>query len=106
LLALGFAAYLLFMKPVKEENGKYYGQRGEEFYLIQDDQAAYYYALWQNENLAGLVKQVLQNQSLWGADLTQVSGFEQKVGDFLHHLIHTGAKETLATTLQQERVEV
>jgi hypothetical protein len=28
------------------------------------------------------------------------------VGDFLHHLIHTGAKETLATTLQQERVEV
>ena len=103
LFALGFAAYLLFMKPVKEENGKYYGQRGEEFYLIQDDQAAYYYALWQNENLAGLVKQVLQNQALWGTDLTQVTGFEEKVGNFLHELVEKGAIATLNLLLSQEK---
>ena len=91
------------MKPVKEENGKYYGQRSDEFYLVQDDQAAYYYALWKNENLAGLVKQVLQNQALWGTDLTQVTGFEEKVGNLLHELVEKGAIATLNLLLSQEK---
>ena len=32
--ALGFAAYLLFMKAVKSENNQYFGQRGESFYPV------------------------------------------------------------------------
>ena len=40
--ALGFAAYLLFMKAVKCEKEVYYGELNGHFYPIQDDKVAYF----------------------------------------------------------------
>lgn len=105
LFALGFAGYLLFMKAVQVENGQYFGLRNNESYLIQDDQAPYYHALWQH-NPAQVVAQALRNEALWGADLTQVGGFEEKVLQLLNQLLKAGANETLANVLHNERVEL
>lgn len=105
LFALGFAGYLLFMKAVEEEAGKYYGQRDNDRYLIQDDQAAYYFALWQQSS-SEVVAQALRNEALWGTDLSQIAGFETKVLTLLNELIAQGAKETLANVLQNEGVEL
>jgi tagaturonate reductase len=35
--ALGFAAYILFMKAVKKEGEKYYGERNSVLYPINDE---------------------------------------------------------------------
>lgn len=79
LMALGFAAYLRFMRAVEADNGKYYGQLQNQKYPINDDQAAYFYQLWQQQAPDSLADTVLQNQELWGLDLTTLPGFAQAV---------------------------
>jgi tagaturonate reductase len=80
LMARGFAAYLAFLRPVKFENGQYFGQRGAEFYPIQDDHAAYFHAAWQAHPApADLAAHVCADAQLWGTDLAQVPGFLAKV---------------------------
>jgi tagaturonate reductase len=79
LMALGFAAYLRFMRGVETDNGKYYGRLQDQAYPINDDQAAWFYQLWQEQAPDSLVEAVLQNQNLWGLDLTTLPGFAQAV---------------------------
>jgi tagaturonate reductase len=96
--ALGFAAYLLFMKAVKQEGSQYFGQRGDDFYLINDDQAAYFYEKWQGitaETAAGLVQSILSNTQIWDTNLTKLSGFAEAVTDYLVEMMNTGVKATL-----------
>ena len=66
--ALGFAAYILFMKAVKKEGEKYFGERNGEFYPINDEKAEYFYEVWQNNSVDDVVTTVLHNQELWGVD--------------------------------------
>ena len=47
LMALGFAAYLRFMRAEEADQGKYFGRLQGEKYPINDDQAAYFYQVWQ-----------------------------------------------------------
>ncbi len=86
--AEGFAAYLLFMKSVKVEEGNFYGLRNKEFYQIRDDFAGYFHEVWQTHGngFAGLAVEVCQNTKLWGEDLTQVPGFAEMVGEKLASL--------------------
>jgi tagaturonate reductase len=79
LMALGFAAYLRFMRAEEADQGKYYGRLQGEKYPINDDQAAYFYQVWQQLAPEALVDTVLQNQELWGQDLTALPGFAAAV---------------------------
>jgi tagaturonate reductase len=94
-IALGFAAYLLFMKSVKKENDIYYGFLNNDFYEIQDPQAAYFYNLWQKLQPQELVHQVLANAALWGEDLSKLLDFAAGVTDFLLGIIETNPREIL-----------
>ena len=78
--ALGFAAYLLFMKGGNHK--------------ITDDQAAHFAELWKNPGT--VVNAALKDKSLWGADLTQLPGFEEAVKNNLDSLINKGPVATLA----------
>lgn len=75
LIALGFAAWLLFMK----------GNRAT------DDHAALLSSKWQQLEPAALVKDVLADQMLWGTDLTALKGFTQAVTVMLSALMQEGA---------------
>lgn len=99
-MALGFAAYLQFMHATKTEDRRFYGQRGDEEYLIQDDQAAYFYTMWQNFAPRALVSAVLKNEDLWGTDLSQLPGFEEKVAFHLEAIQKQGVYRTLESFLQ------
>ena len=79
LFAMGFAAYLQFMKGEKEVNGTYYGESNGEYYPINCNFAPYFYEQWQNFDL----EKVLANRSLWGEDLTQLEGFAEAVQKYL-----------------------
>ena len=78
-MALGFAAYLRFMRAEEADQGKYFGRLQGEKYPINDDQAAYFYQVWQQLAPEALVDAVLQNQELWGQDLTALPGFAAAV---------------------------
>ena len=79
LFAMGFAAYLQFMKSEKEVNGIYYGESNGSYYPINCNFAPYFYEAWQNFDL----EKVLANRSLWGEDLTQLEGFADAVRKYL-----------------------
>jgi tagaturonate reductase len=94
--ALGFAAYLLFMKAVKKEGNVYLGEIRGQYYPINDDQAAYYFGLWNGREADDVVKLALADESLWGTDLSLLPGFAGAVAADMHALILKGATATLA----------
>jgi tagaturonate reductase len=96
LISMGFAAYILFMRPVKKETEKYYGMLNNQFYLINDDRASEFFGLW-DEGLADLVvNRVLSNVGLWGTDLTLLDGFENSVAKKLKGFIRSGTMSEIS----------
>ncbi|SDH58310.1 tagaturonate reductase [Chitinophaga filiformis] len=75
LMALGFAAYLLFMRDGN----------------VTDDHAAYFKEKWQRLEPAVLVQTVLKDTTLWGTDLTTLTGFAHAVTVMLGALQTEGA---------------
>ena len=82
-MAIGFAAYLLFMKATIKDGDKYYGNNNGTSYHIQDEFAGYYYEVWQNNNADEVVKAVLSNENLWSVDLNKLDGFANAVTKYL-----------------------
>lgn len=96
-IALGFAAYLLFLKPVSKKQDKFYGEWQGKEYHIQDDFAAYFFEKWSKLKPAQLVDEVLADTSLWGADLSAIPGFAQAVKDNMASLLEAGVAKTIQT---------
>jgi tagaturonate reductase len=103
-MATGFAAYLLYMKIVKVEGCKFYGKREEEYYEIIDDNANYFYSLWQNYGIDTLVETVLSNNALWETDLTLLPHFCEGVKKQLHSLMEFGVLETIENLITQNEL--
>jgi tagaturonate reductase len=96
--ALGFAAYLLFMRAVQAEDGKYFGRRDGELYPITDQFAPYFHEKWgafQEAEAESFVNGILADAGLWGADLSQLPDFAPAVSKHLLNLLRHGAVETL-----------
>ena len=89
-MATGFAAYILFMKVVKEENGKYFGRLNNNYYPIQDDHANYFYKKWQTTKPSLMANTVLRDVTLWGHDLTALPGFANAVQEKLNEIEELG----------------
>jgi len=93
-----FAAYLLFMKPVKvDAHQQYYGIANGKEYLVNDEKAPWFFNLWKKNDTALLVKKVLQEVDLWDTDLSKIPGFEQEVAEKLQVMISEGLPVTLQT---------
>ena len=95
-MATGFAGMLLYMKAVKKENGKYFGERCGELYEIKDESAEYFYQVHQDYSIDKVAQIVLQNEELWGTDLTKLPGFLQTVQDQLSEFVSAGVLNTIA----------
>ncbi|MFL9482547.1 tagaturonate reductase [Chitinophagaceae bacterium LWZ2-11] len=100
-MALGFAAYLLFMKSELNEKGQYIGKLNSREYLIQDDNAAVLHDKWKENNEGSIAHYVLQDENLWGIDLTQLPGLTNAVSYYLQSLIHKGVR-TVAGAISQK----
>ena len=95
LISIGFAAFILFMRPVKKDLDKYYGIYDNQHYLINDDRAAYFYSLWQKVSVDDLVHTLLANSELWQSDLGRLEGFGDKVTRRLKDFIKASPIEVL-----------
>lgn len=82
-IALGFAAYLLFLRPVAKKTDGYYGSWQNQEYRINDDHAPYFYEKWKKAGAQGIVDQVLGDSTLWGEDLAVIPGFAAAVKEKL-----------------------
>lgn len=96
-MALGFAAFILFMKAVKKEGDSFFGKRGEIYYKINDDHATYFFSMWQEHpDGRNIAEKVLARAELWGTDLSIFKAFTKKVQAFLDEMIKTGVYQTIA----------
>ena len=89
-MAMGMAAHILFMKTTPAPDGKFYGQCNGSKYLVEDQHAALYADYWKNNAVESLVNKILNNEELWGIDLTGLNGFEAGVYRWLQLMVQKG----------------
>lgn len=89
-IAIGFAAYIYFMRPVKEDNGNYYGKLKGNFYPINDARAFYFYESWQTVQPSLVAAFVLRDVTFWGYDLSALPGFADAVQEKLNDIEESG----------------
>lgn len=89
-IATGFAAYIYFMKAVKQEDGNYFGRLHEQYYPINDASAGWFYEKWKTVPLVVLAASVLKDETLWGYDLTSLPGFAASVQEKLNEIDEAG----------------
>lgn len=95
LMALGFAAYILFLKSEKKDD-KYIGTLSGTEYVITDDRASALHEIWKNNATTEAVAHaVLSDADFWGSDLSQLNGFEKAVSENLELFVKNGVAETL-----------
>ncbi len=96
LISMGFAAYLLFMRPVKKESEKYYGALNNQYYLIGDDQVTHFHGIWDEGSVEHIVSTILSDKQLWSGDLTELPGFAESVTNKLKGFIRHGSLQEIA----------
>ena len=89
-MAMGMAAHILFMKTTPAPDGKFFGQCNGSKYLVEDQHAALYADYWKNNAVESVVNKILNNEQLWGIDLTGLNGFEAGVYRWLQLMIQKG----------------
>jgi tagaturonate reductase len=105
-MAIGFAAYLLFMKSTTKDEDKYFGNNNGTSYHIQDDWASYYYEVWQNNNVEEVVKTVLCNDNIWSYDLNNLDGFANAVTKYLKLFMSNKFFEVIENIEQIQNVKM
>ncbi len=100
-MALGIAAYLLFVRcnPVE---GKYTGVFKNSDYIVEDSHAAALSEAWQNADISTVVEKILGKESIWGVDLLLLPGFASAVRGFLHEMLDNGVEATFEKFLKNK----
>jgi tagaturonate reductase len=80
-MAAGFAAWILFMRSEKKDQTRFAGNLHGIEYVVQDDFAEKYSALWARagSDIQLLVNTVLEDSSFWGTNLAAFPGFAKAV---------------------------
>jgi tagaturonate reductase len=94
-MALGFAAYLVFMKCSAGTDKRYYGEAGGKPYPVDDEQASWFAEKWAANDVDGLVDTVLADKERWGADLSSLNGFAAAVKENIRIIQKEGAMQAL-----------
>jgi tagaturonate reductase len=104
LMALGFAAYLVFMKCRANGDKRYHGEINGKTYAIDDESAGYFAEQWSSNDVDRVVDSVLADRNLWGADLTALPGFAQAVKDNIRMIQKDGIGSTIKSKQLQKTI--
>lgn len=85
-ISLGFAAYILFLKSERNAQNQYMGNINGRQYIIADDYAETLHDKWKQYEGKELVRSVLEDDNLWGTNLSQIQQFVESVTFYLQHL--------------------
>ena len=100
LMALGFAAYILFMKN-HDQNGQATGKRNGIDYTVRDDQAPWFAAVWEAAREKDIPSVVLSHSAYWETNLSHYPDFLEAVRLNLHTLQNEGPRAVLNGLRQQ-----
>lgn len=78
-MAIGFAAFIRFMRVKAGDEGQYIGTNNNGEYKVTDSQAAYFAKVWENPDSDAVIQNILKNKDLWDADLDILPGFTAAV---------------------------
>jgi len=102
-MAIGFAAYLHFMKPLLNNDGKNF--TNEQGLLLNDDKISLIYKHWsQGGTVEEILHQILADQSIWGDDLTQYPHFTTNVLEYYFQLKEQNPLTLIKTMNSQKSV--
>ena len=100
LMALGFAAFLLFMRSEKKTDNRFYGKINGTEYPINDDKAQNLFDKWQQ----GEIEKCLGDTAIFGIDLSLFPGFADAVNHYLRLLQQDGVVNTVRSILAKKTV--
>lgn len=98
MFALGFAAYILFMKSEKRGTDYIGNAEGAE-YVINDDKTGHLHDLWLAYGETGIAGAVLKDTGLWGSDLSVLPGLTEAVSGFISLISSKGMRSALQSVL-------
>lgn len=78
-MVVGFAAYLLLMNTIVENNNNYYSRDTIEKIKLIDDFASILYNKWQSGTDELVLSEILSDLELWGEDLSLLAGFRSQL---------------------------
>jgi tagaturonate reductase len=104
LMALGFAAFLLFMRSTTGADNNFYGENNGAAYRIQDDKAVLLQNHWKENSFDTITENTLQDRNIFGTDLTQYPGFAEAVNRNLQLLLQDGAVNAVRSILAKKSV--
>ena len=99
-MALGFAAFLLFMRSEKKTDNRFYGKINGTEYPINDDKAQNLFDKWQQ----GEIEKCLADTAIFGIDLSLFPGFADAVNHYLGLLQQDGVVNTVRSILTKKTV--
>ena len=94
-MALGFAGFLLFMKPVKTGGGIFEVSLNNNSYPLSDEHANYFYEKWKTGDIVTVIKSILKDEQLWGTNLAGLNGFADAVIENILLLEKHGVLQTI-----------
>lgn len=100
LMALGFAAFLLFMRSERKADNRFYGNNKGKEYPINDDKAQNFYDKWQQ----GEIEKCLADTAIFGIDLSLFPGFADAVNHYLRLLQQDGVVNSVRSILAKKIV--
>lgn len=92
-IALGFAAYIRFMKVKPAGDNTFVGSVNGKSYTVNDSQSAYFSKAWETNDMNKVVENVLSNRELWDTDLSVLPGFKEAVINNLDKIEAQGIAE-------------
>jgi tagaturonate reductase len=102
LMALGFAAYLVFMKCGPGNDNRHYGQANGHTYLVEDESAARLSQAWAKTEPAKVADDILGDKNLWGTDLRELKGFADAVAENIQLLQKDGVLAVISNRQLQQ----
>ncbi len=104
LMAMGFAAHILFTRPVEKNGNTWYGNYNGNRYPVSDDKASLLHRHWQNATEDTIADTVLKDPAIFGTDLTLYKGFSEAVQMYLASLLQHGVMKTLYSGSKKQTV--
>jgi tagaturonate reductase len=102
-MALGFAAYLHFMKPLLSKDDKSF--TNEQGLVLNDDKMSVIYEHWNSgRTVEEILHQILADQRIWGDDLSQYKHFTSHVLEYYFQLKEQNPLTLIKTTNSQKSV--
>jgi len=100
LLTLSFAMYLSFYIGVQKDEEGYFNIRdGERYKMLDDEYALEIFRTNYRLPIDRMIHIVMSDEKLWGINLTDISGFYEKVCEHVHSISTYGMKKVISSNV-------